>query len=62
MKDLGIYLPGIIAAYSILVVGASSPGPSVAMLIGLATGHGRRPALVATLGIATNLKNLKGSE
>ncbi len=53
MKDLGIYLPGIIAAYSILVVGASSPGPSVAMLIGLATGHGRRPALVATLGIAT---------
>ncbi|MEL7259363.1 MAG: LysE family translocator [Pseudomonadota bacterium] len=51
--DLLIYLPGILAAYAILVVGASSPGPSVALLIGIATSQGRAPAMVATLGIAT---------
>ena len=52
MTELAIYLPGFIAAYSILLVGASSPGPSVAMLIGIATSEGRAPALLATLGIA----------
>jgi len=52
MTDLALYLPGIIAAYTVLIVGASSPGPSVAMLIGIATGQGRAPALIATLGIA----------
>lgn len=53
MFDLAPYLPGFIAAYAILVVGASSPGPSVALLIGIATDQGRAPALMATLGIAT---------
>lgn len=52
MSELVIYLPGFIAAYSILLVGASSPGPSVAMLIGISTSEGRTPALIATLGIA----------
>lgn len=52
MADLAIYLPGFIAAYSILLIGASSPGPSVAMLVGIATSEGRKPALFATLGIA----------
>ncbi|WP_299847105.1 LysE family translocator [uncultured Roseovarius sp.] len=52
MVDLAPYLPGFIAAYAILLVGASSPGPSVAMLIGVATSQGRAPALMATLGIA----------
>ncbi len=51
--DLLLFLPGILAAYAILVVGASSPGPSVALLIGIATSQGRAPAMVATLGIAT---------
>ncbi|WP_371226181.1 LysE family translocator [Roseovarius sp. 2305UL8-3] len=46
------FLPGFIAAYAILLVGASSPGPSVAMLIGVATSEGRGPALIATAGIA----------
>ncbi len=50
--QFALYLPGFIAAYSILFVAASSPGPAVAMLIGVATSEGRRPALVATLGIA----------
>lgn len=52
VTEFFIYLPGFIAAYSILLVGASSPGPSVAMLIGVATSEGRTPALFATLGIA----------
>lgn len=52
MSELPAYLPGFIAAYSILLVGASSPGASVAMLIGIATSEGRAPALIATLGIA----------
>lgn len=50
--DIVPYIPGFLAAYAILLVGASSPGPSVAMLIGIATDQGRGPALVATLGIA----------
>lgn len=53
VMDLAPYLPGFLAAYAILVVGAASPGPSVAMLIGVATNEGRTPALMATLGIAT---------
>ena len=47
-----IYLPGILTAYAILVVGTLSPGPSVMMLFGIATSEGRARALVATLGIA----------
>ncbi len=47
-----IDLSGFIAAYLILFVGSSSPGPSVALLISIATGEGRAPALIATLGIA----------
>lgn len=46
------YIPGFLAAYAILLVGAASPGPSVAMLIGVATNEGRLPAMTATLGIA----------
>ncbi|MEO3413455.1 LysE family translocator [Roseovarius sp. CAU 1744] len=53
MVDLAPFLPGFVAAYAILLVGASSPGPSVAMLIGVATSQGRAPAMMATLGIAT---------
>ncbi len=52
MFELSPYLAGFIAAYSILLVAALSPGPSVALLIGIATRQGRTPALVATLGIA----------
>ena len=52
MSEITPYLPGFIAAYSILIIGAFSPGPSVAMLIGIASEQGRAPALVATLGVA----------
>lgn len=53
MIDLAPYLPGFIAAYSILLVGASSPGPAVAMLLGISMGQGRAPALVTCGGIAS---------
>ena len=52
MSEITLYLAGIFAAYAILLVAASSPGPAVALLIGIATAHGRTPALVATLGIS----------
>ena len=52
MSEITNYLPGFIAAYAILVVAASSPGPAVALLVGLATERGRAPALIATLGIS----------
>ena len=52
LAELVPYLPGFIAAYLILIMGSLSPGPSVALLIGVATSQGRPPALMATLGIA----------
>lgn len=53
MTELASYLPGFIAAYAILLVGASSPGPAVAMLLGISTNQGRGPALVTCAGIAS---------
>ena len=53
MIDLAPHLPGFLAAYAILLVGASSPGPSVAMILGIAMGQGRSPALVASAGVAS---------
>ena len=50
--DLLPYLPGFLAAYAILVVAATSPGPAVAMLLGISLSQGRGAALVATVGIA----------
>lgn len=52
MSEIAPYLSGIFAAYAILLVAASSPGPAVALLIGIATSNGRTPALAATLGIS----------
>lgn len=52
MDTLLLFLPGFMAAYAILLVGASSPGPAVAMLMGLSLGQGRAAALIACLGIA----------
>lgn len=47
------YIPGFIAAYSILFVAASSPGPAVAMLLGVSVTQGRAASLIASAGIAT---------
>ena len=50
--DIAGYLPLFLTAYAILLVGALSPGPAVALLLGIATRQGRGAALVATGGIA----------
>jgi threonine/homoserine/homoserine lactone efflux protein len=65
MTDFLPFLPGFLAAYAILFVAASSPGPAVAMLLGIATTQGRAPALIASAGIASgsvllNLATLVG--
>ena len=52
MNDLTAYLPGFLAAYAILLFAASSPGPAVAMLLGISTTQGRTAALTASAGIA----------
>lgn len=53
-----IWLPGILTAYAILIVGTLSPGPAVAMLLGIAAADGRRAALVTCLGIAAGSMTL----
>jgi threonine/homoserine/homoserine lactone efflux protein len=53
MTDFMVFLPAFLAAYTILFVAASSPGPAVAMLLGISLSQGRTPALVAAAGIAT---------
>lgn len=53
MSEITPYLHGMFAAYAILLVAAFSPGPAVALLIGIATEQGRTPALVTTLGISS---------
>ncbi|KPB01086.1 LysE family translocator [Ahrensia marina] len=46
------FLPGFIAAFSIQAVAVASPGPSVALILGLALSQGRLAAIIASLGIA----------
>jgi len=45
------YLPALFMAWSIQLVGVASPGPSVALILGVATAQGRTPALAMCLGI-----------
>lgn len=53
VEDLLPFLPAFAIAYGILLVGASSPGPAVAMLMGISVGQGRTAGLIACAGIAT---------
>lgn len=46
------YLPQILLALSIQTMGVLSPGPSVALILGVATSRGRAPALVTAFGVA----------
>jgi threonine efflux protein len=47
------YLPQLLLAWSIQLMGVMSPGPGVALILGVATAQGRQPALLTTLGIAS---------
>lgn len=52
MQPLIPYLPGLIAAWTIHVIGVASPGPSVALILGHAAESGRRAAVIAAFGVA----------
>lgn len=52
------YLPGFGAAYAIQVVSVASPGPAVAMLLGMALSQGRANALAGAVGIAFGAASL----
>ncbi|MEO0913677.1 MAG: LysE family translocator [Pseudomonadota bacterium] len=45
------YLPQLLLAWSIQLSGVLSPGPSVALILGIATAQGRAPALITAFGI-----------
>ncbi|MEO2038787.1 MAG: LysE family translocator, partial [Martelella sp.] len=49
---LGEYLPQLMLAWSILLVGVFSPGPSVMLILGVAMGQGRGSAVATALGVA----------
>lgn len=46
------YLPQLLLAWSIQLTGVIAPGPSVALILGVATTQGRLPSLVTAFGVA----------
>lgn len=46
------YLPQLLLAWSIQAMGILSPGPSVALILGVATSRGRLPSLITAFGVA----------
>ncbi|MBO6903053.1 MAG: LysE family translocator [Rhizobiaceae bacterium] len=46
------YLPQLLLAWSIQLTGVISPGPSVALIMGVATSRGRVPSVVTAFGVA----------
>lgn len=46
------YLPQFLLAWSILVVAVLSPGPSVALILGVAISQGRLPSVITAFGVA----------
>ena len=47
------YLPELLLALSIQATGILSPGPSVALILGIAASQGRAPALITAVGVGT---------
>lgn len=52
------FLPALLAAVSIQAAGAFSPGPAVALVVGVAVSQGRGPALATAVGIAAGSATL----
>ena len=46
------YLPQLLLAWSIQLVGVVSPGPSVALILAVATSRGRLPSVTTAFGVA----------
>ena len=51
MDEVSTYLPGIILAYSVFLVGMASPGPNILAVIGTAMSIGRRSGIALALGV-----------
>ncbi len=49
---LAEYLPQLVLAWSIQAMGILSPGPSVALILGVATSRGRLASVVTAFGVA----------
>lgn len=45
MENISPYLPGILLAYGVTLVGLSSPGPNILAVMGTSMGEGRRSGL-----------------
>ncbi|SPH24580.1 Threonine efflux protein [Defluviimonas aquaemixtae] len=58
---MGEYLPQLMLAWSIQVTGILSPGPSVALILAVATSHGRLPAVTTAFGVACGSIILAGA-
>ncbi len=52
MEMLSEHLPQLLLAWSIQWVSVMTPGPAVALILGVATSRGRGPAVVTSLGVA----------
>ncbi len=52
MDQLSIYLPGILLAYSIFLVGVASPGPNILAIIGTSMSVDRKSGISLALGVA----------
>jgi len=46
------YLPQLLLAWSIQLMGVLSPGPSVMLILAVATSQGRAPSLITAFGVA----------
>lgn len=51
LAEIDIHLPGILLAYSVLVIGICSPGPAVLAVIGTALNRGRVPSMYLASGV-----------
>jgi amino acid exporter len=52
MDQISVYLPGIVLAYSVCLIGLASPGPNILAVIGTSMGVGRRQGTALALGVA----------
>ena len=52
MNELTTYLPGILLAYGVVLIGLSSPGPNVLAIMGTSMSEGRRSGLALGFGVA----------
>ncbi len=52
MEQFYIYLPGILLAYSVFLIGVASPGPNVLAIIGTSMSVDRRSGVSLALGVA----------